>query len=191
MCSDLTKRAKRSVTQAQLILSVVQAEGEVAALNRRIQLLEEDFERGEERLATATQKLAEASHAADESERIRKALENKNDMEDDRVAILEVQLAQAKLIAEEADKKYEEVARKLAMVEADLERAEGRAETGESKIVELEEVSEEKASKKEESFSTQLRTLTAKCKEAEARAEFAERLERKLAKSQHWSPSWL
>ena len=69
MCSDLTKRAKRSVTQAQLILSVVQAEGEVAALNRRIQLLEEDLERSEERLATATQKLAEASHAADESER--------------------------------------------------------------------------------------------------------------------------
>merc|ERR1712215_448186 len=106
-----------------------EAEGEGAALNRRIQLLEEDLERSEERLATATQKLAEASHAADESERIRKALENKNNMEDDRVAILEAQLAQAKLIAEEADKKYEEVARKLAMVEADLERAEERAET--------------------------------------------------------------
>merc|ERR1711971_1477687 len=99
-----------------------EAEGEVAALNRRIQLLEEDLERSEEKLA-------------DESERIRKALENKNNMEDDRVAILEAQLAQAKLIAEEADKKYEEVARKLAMVEADLERAEERAETGESKIV--------------------------------------------------------
>merc|ERR1712080_745550 len=76
-----------------------EAEGEVAALNRRIQLLEEDLERSEERLATAAQKLAEASHAADESERIRKALENKNNME----------------------------------------RAEERAETGESKIVELEE----------------------------------------------------
>merc|ERR1712183_909620 len=76
-----------------------EAEGEVAALNRRIQLLEEDLERSAERLATATQKLAEASHAADESERIRKALENKNNME---------------------------VARKLAMVEADLERAEER-----------------------------------------------------------------
>ena len=48
---------------------LIQAEGEVAALNRRIQLLEEDLERSEERLATATQKLAEASHAADESER--------------------------------------------------------------------------------------------------------------------------
>jgi tropomyosin-1 len=30
-------------------------------------------------------------------------------MEDDRISILEAQLAQAKLIAEEADKKYEEV----------------------------------------------------------------------------------
>ena len=51
------------------MFSLFQAEGEVAALNRRIQLLEEDLERSEERLATATQKLAEASHAADESER--------------------------------------------------------------------------------------------------------------------------
>jgi len=35
-------------------------------------------------------------------------------MEDDRVAILEAQLAQAKLIAEEADKKYEEVRTTIA-----------------------------------------------------------------------------
>jgi tropomyosin 1 len=38
-------------------------------LNRRIQLLEEDLERSEERLASATAKLSEASAAADESER--------------------------------------------------------------------------------------------------------------------------
>ena len=36
-------------------------------------------------------------------------MENRTNMEDDRVAILEAQLSQAKLIAEEADKKYEEV----------------------------------------------------------------------------------
>lgn len=41
----------------------------MAALNRRVQLLEEDLERSEERLGTATTKLAEASHSADESER--------------------------------------------------------------------------------------------------------------------------
>lgn len=48
---------------------ILQAEAEVAALNRRIQLLEEDLERSEERLGTATTKLAQASQAADESER--------------------------------------------------------------------------------------------------------------------------
>lgn len=46
--------------------------------------------------------------------RIRKALENRTNMEDDRVALLESQLTQAKLIAEEADKKYEEVATHLS-----------------------------------------------------------------------------
>uniref|UniRef100_A0A8D8C4F3 Tropomyosin isoforms a/b/d/f n=2 Tax=Culex pipiens TaxID=7175 RepID=A0A8D8C4F3_CULPI len=60
-------------------------------------------------------------------------------MEDDRVAILEAQLSQAKLIAEEADKKYEEVARKLVLMEQDLERSEEKVEMNESKIVELEE----------------------------------------------------
>ena len=72
-----------------------EAEGEVAALNRRIQLLEDDLEGSEERLNAATQKLAEASHAADESERIRKVLENKSNTEEDRVAVVEQQLSQA------------------------------------------------------------------------------------------------
>ncbi|XP_035447090.1 tropomyosin-2 isoform X22 [Spodoptera frugiperda] len=171
------------------------AESEVAALNRRIQLLEEDLERSEERLATATAKLSEASQAADESERIRKALENRTNMEDDRVAILEAQLSQAKLIAEESDKKYEEVARKLVLMEQDLERAEERAEQSDCKIVELEEelrvvgnnlksleVSEEKATQREETYEGQVKLLDAQLKEAEARAEFAERSVQKLQK---------
>ncbi|XP_031623003.1 nucleoporin GLE1 isoform X7 [Contarinia nasturtii] len=171
------------------------AESEVAALNRRIQLLEEDLERSEERLGSATAKLSEASQAADESERIRKALENRTNMEDDRVGLLEQQLAQAKLIAEEADKKYEEVARKLVLMEQDLERSEEKVELSESKIVELEEelrvvgnnlksleVSEEKANQREEEYKMQIKTLTTRLKEAEARAEFAERSVQKLQK---------
>ena len=62
-------KSRPLAVSSPLMVSLLQAEGEVAALNRRIQLLEEDLERSEERLATATQKLAEASHAADESER--------------------------------------------------------------------------------------------------------------------------
>ncbi|XP_021928052.1 tropomyosin isoform X7 [Zootermopsis nevadensis] len=171
------------------------AESEVAALNRRIQLLEEDLERSEERLATATAKLAEASQAADESERARKILESKGLADEERMDALENQLKEARFMAEEADKKYDEVARKLAMVEADLERAEERAESGESKIVELEEelrvvgnnlksleVSEEKATATKEHCEDKIHLITDKLSEAEARAEFAERSVQKLQK---------
>ncbi|KAJ8943572.1 hypothetical protein NQ318_008276 [Aromia moschata] len=62
-CEEFNKRLQVEMMRRE------EAESEVAALNRRIQLLEEDLERSEERLATATAKLAEASAAADESER--------------------------------------------------------------------------------------------------------------------------
>nr|XP_018918139.1 PREDICTED: tropomyosin isoform X16 [Bemisia tabaci] len=171
------------------------AESEVAALNRRIQLLEEDLERSEERLATATAKLAEASQAADESERQRKILENRSLADEERMDALENQLKEARFLAEEADKKYDEVARKLAMVEADLERAELRADDGESKIVELEEelrvvgnnlksleVSEEKATVSKDLIEDKIHILSDKLVAAEARAEFAERSVQKLQK---------
>merc|ERR1712029_292481 len=85
--------------------------------------------------------------------------------------------------------------KKLQMVESDLDRAEERADTGETKIIELEEelrvvgnnlksleVSEEKANQREEHYKEQIKHLTAKLKQAEARAEFAERSVQKLQK---------
>merc|ERR1719151_287038 len=100
---------------------------------------------------------------------MRKVLENRSLSDEERMEALENQLKEARFLAEEADRKYDEVARKLAMVEADLERAEERAETGESKIVEEEElrvvgnnlksleVSEEKANQREESYKEQIK----------------------------------
>ena len=78
-------------------------------------------------------------------------------------------------------------------MEADLERAEERAETGEIKAMELEEelmvvannlksleVSEEKANQRETSYREQIKNLTVKLKQAEARAEFADKSVQKL-----------
>ena len=47
----------------------LQTEGEVQTLTKRVRQLEEDFEQTETRLHTANEKFAEASKAADESER--------------------------------------------------------------------------------------------------------------------------
>merc|ERR1712219_4988 len=109
--------------------ALLNAGGEVAALNRRVQMLEEDLEKSEERLLTATQKLDLASTAGDDSQRMCKVLENKSLSDETRMEALENQLRDARVLAEEADRKYDEIAKKLASVEADLDRAEERAET--------------------------------------------------------------
>ena len=105
-------------------------------------------------------------------------LENKSLSDESRMEALENQLKEARMLAEEADKKYDECAKKLATVEGDLDRAEERADTSEHKIVELEEelrvvgnnlksleVSEEKANQREEAYKEQIKTLTAKLKQ--------------------------
>merc|ERR1712203_946252 len=119
--------------------ALLNSEGEVAALNRRVASLEEDLEKSEERLLTATQKLDLAATAGDDSQRMCKVLENKALSDEARMESLENQLKDARILAEEADKKYDDIAKKLQMVGSDLDRAEERADTGETKIIELEE----------------------------------------------------
>merc|ERR1712010_250331 len=132
------------------------AEGEVAALNRRVASLEEDLEKSEERLLTATQKLDLAATAGDDSQRMCKVLENKALSDEARMESLENQLKDARILEEE-----------LRVVGNNLKSL---------------EVSEEKANQREEHYKEQIKHLTAKLKQAEARAEFAERSVQKLQK---------
>ena len=96
--------------------------------------------------------------------------------------MLENQVKEARQMVEESDIKYDEVARKLAMVEGDHERAQERANQGENKIVDLEEelrvigenlkaleVAEEKAQQREEDYKRQIKQLTDRLKTAESR----------------------
>merc|ERR1711862_630842 len=111
------------------------------------------------------------------------------------IDLLESQLKEARFLAEEADRKYDEVAKKLAVVESDLERAEDRAETGETKIIDLEEElsycgntlkslgnAEEHANAREVIYKDKVAFLQKKNKAADARVDFAERTVQKLQK---------
>jgi hypothetical protein len=59
----------KQIQSSYIFMLYVQAESEMAALNRKVQLIEEDLERSEERSGTALTKLHEASEAADEASR--------------------------------------------------------------------------------------------------------------------------
>lgn len=131
----------------------------------------------EVRLETVTQ-------GVDESERIKKMLEHRAMTDNERIKALEAQLKEARNGADESDHKYDEVSRKLADVEDDLERAEERANTGEAKIGELEEelkvvsnnvkslgVAEEKSLEKQEVFESTISSLTIKLQEVRMRDE--------------------
>lgn len=171
------------------------AEGEAAALTRRIQLLEENLEKSEDHLRITCKKLEDATQSADEGERVRKMLEHRQSTNEERIEALECSLKEAKLLNESSDQKYDDCARKLALIESELGRTEDRASKAEEKESELEEelrsvgdklrsleLNTERELQQQQTFELAMATAHQRLQEAETRAEVAERTVKKLQK---------
>lgn len=163
------------------------AEGNVGALARRMLLLEENVVRSEERLAIAITNLALTSIKADKNVKNRHDMEQEVYSKGEKMDSLEQQLKDAQYTLTESERKYETIARKQATLETESDRSNERAETGECKIIDLEdelrvvgqnlqslEVSEEKAIQREEQYQKQILELRKQLKVAVDRSENAE-----------------
>merc|ERR1712215_469426 len=78
------------------------------------------------------------SKQADGANKVRKELERANLAREDQIEQLENKLKEAKYLAADAERKYEEVARKMNMMDNDLQKALHQADNSEDKIIELE-----------------------------------------------------
>jgi len=124
----ITQTAEDSEKLVQADITASDYELEVGSLVRRLQLLEEENIRVNERLNEVVAKLSVVEKEGEDHERQRKILEAASFQNEERIELGEAQSEEAKTIAEESDRKYEEISRKLRIVENDLERINERAE---------------------------------------------------------------
>merc|ERR1719447_424073 len=102
------------------------AEGEVSALRSRLILLQENNEKQEERLCKATLELAGACKRADAAVKKRIELENEVSANEEAIDNLEKQLTDAQFMHRESERKYEDISRKMATLDADAARGNER-----------------------------------------------------------------
>ena len=100
---------------------VLAAEAEFNRLNRRVQELEEDLETTETKFVLASQKLDKAATTADDSDRMKKVLENRAAEDEKKLIRLAEELKEAQKMAEDADKKYDDTQKKMSECERNLE----------------------------------------------------------------------
>jgi len=168
-------------------------EDEVSALQRRISLIDDDVGRSENRLQVETTKLAEAAKMAEEVEMARKILEAKGFVNDEAIDSLDKKIIVAQEVALISTRNAEEVSRKLAMTQVDLDRTNEKAAEAEARIQELEEqlnvvgqnmktleLSETNALKRHEDAEEKIRDLILNLKFTEIQAAAAEREAAKL-----------
>merc|ERR1739838_746554 len=163
------------------------AEGQVGDLARRLLLMEESSVKSEERLAISATNLAGACLRADQSIKDQHVISEVCAKKSENNDGLETQLKDAQYTLTESENKYETLARKLNTMETEAVRSNERAETVESKFIDIEdelkvvganqqalEVSEEKSLEREDILQKQIKELLGKLKLADTRSENSE-----------------
>jgi len=160
---------------------------DVNAQSRRVLLLEEECRISVEKLATTVYKLATMSKDADQIIKGCRHWESNTMNNEVEIETTDNNLREAKKIASDNEMKYDNLARSLAMMEAELVRAGERVTIAEGKVTLINdelgaigdnqkqlEVSEEKARKREEKYQEQIKQIQIRLKQAESRSEYAE-----------------
>merc|ERR1712119_59166 len=183
--NDKLTKATESLEEADKQFKEV--EGDVAALTRRIMLMEEEDKKGADNLCNTVTKLALTSKAADNVLKTVKVVENTCLNNEVTIEELDKNLRSTIKMALDNEQKLDELSRKLGVQEAELKRGLERAELAEKNLKgieeELETVGEnmkqleksaEKALEREEKLVDKILNLQNKYKTTEARFEYGE-----------------
>ena len=164
-----------------------EVESDIAALTRRIMLMEEEAKKAETTLANTVTKLAMSSKEADEVLKKVKVVESKCMNNEVTLEELDKNQRHTTKMASDNEQKLDELSRKLGVQEEELKRAVERAELAEKKLKGIEEELElvgenmksleksaEKAVEREEKLKDKILTIQNKFKAAEGRFEYGE-----------------
>lgn len=169
------------------------AELEASALARKLQLVEEELERVNARYEEVHKKLQGCQMNVNEHDSGRKIADANSQQIEERLELAIIETGEAEMIATEAERKYEEVERKLRMMEDEHSRLSEKVDHDEMRCQQFEmetQEANERVRKCEAQHTTNMRqedeyekTITDsrfKFKEADDRAEFGERTVEKL-----------
>merc|ERR1711936_152975 len=183
--NDKLTKASESLEEADKQFKEV--EGDVAALTRRIMLMEEEDKKSADTLCNTVTKLALTSKSADNVLKAVKVVENTCLNNEVTIEELDKNLRATIKMALDNEQKLDELSRKLGVQEAELKRGLERAELAEKNLKgieeELETVGEnmktleksaEKALEREEKLVEKILSLQNKYKVTEARFEYGE-----------------
>lgn len=183
----LEKLVKTNADLDEKKILMQEKESELSALSRRTCLLEDEAQKSEIKLAKATLELGLESKRADKVIKVVNSLTSKSMNDEMEIETLSNQERESKMIQADSEKKYDEILRRLGVMEEELKRSEERADNCQRKVASIDEelkvvgenmkqleVAEEKALIREEKYKDQIIALVFRLTVADDRAEYGE-----------------